>query len=165
MLKWLGFAVITAATSLTGNYFSVMLKSRLTALKKMNYMIDEIIMTLRFRSSTVYEIVGQLREDERFADFDFLEMISEGVPFRQSWSRAVRERTPRGMTKRDAELLKEMGARLGTSDAESQINTLELQRAELMSAISSAEADYNKKAKLYRSMGVLAGAFISIMLI
>ena len=69
------------------------------------------------------------------------------------------------MTKSDAELLNDVGARLGTSNTESQINTLELQRAELMSAISAAEADYNKKAKLYRSIGVLAGAFISIMLI
>lgn len=165
MLKLLGFVIITIVTSLAGNYFSFMLKSRLSALKKMNYMIDEIIAFLRFKSPTVYEIVRELREDGRFEEFDFLSEISEDVPFRQSWRNAVRKNPPRGMTKSDAELLVDVGTQLGTSDTESQISNLGLQRTELMSALSDAEADYRKKSKLYRSMGVLAGAFISIMLI
>lgn len=165
MLKFIGFAVITAATTLAGNYFSLLLKSRLTALKKMNYMIDEISAVLRFKSATVYEIVSELREDGRFSDFEFLKNISADVPFQKSWRDAAESCPPRGMSKSDTELLCEVGARLGTSDAESQINTLELQRTELMSVIADAESDCNKKAKLYRSMGVLAGAFISIMLI
>ncbi len=165
MLKMLCFMTITAATFLAGNYFSVLLKSRLTALKKMNYMISEIIMILRFKSLTVYEIVRELREDGRFGEFGFLEKISADVPFREGWRKAVRDAPPQGMNQSDAELLADVGGQLGTSDTESQISTLELQRAELMQLLSAAETDYIKKSKLYRSMGVLAGAFISVMLI
>ena len=167
IFKISGLTVIIAVSSLAGNYFSCMLKCRLENLKKMNYMIDEIIIMIRFRSPTVYEIADCLARSERFCEFDFLGKISSGsgIPFQESWRTAVLEEPPRGMTAGDAELLSDIGRKLGTSDAESQINTLRLQQAELLSVISSAEADCVKKSKLYRSMGVLAGAFISIMLI
>lgn len=167
VLKISGLAVIIAASVLAGNYFSYMLKCRLASLKKMNYMIDEIIMMIRFRSPTVYEIAESLAKSERFSGFGFLNSVScaGDKPFQQSWCRAVAEDTPQGLTAYDAELLSDIGRKLGTSDAESQINTLRLQQAELLSAISSAESDCTKKAKLYRSLGALAGAFISIMLI
>ncbi len=167
VLKISGLIVIIAASTLAGNYFSYMLKCRLASLKKMNYMIDEIIMMIRFRSPTVYEIAESLAKSERFNGFGFLDLVSPAgdEPFQQSWCRAVSEDIPQGLTAADAELLSDIGRKLGTSDAESQINTLRLQQTELLSAISAAETDCTKKAKLYRSMGALAGAFISIMLI
>lgn len=167
IFKISGLAVIIAASTLAGNYFSSMLKCRLSSLKKMNYMIDEIIMMIRFRSPTVYEIAESLAKSERFIGFDFLEKVyfDKGAPFCESWCGAVCADPPNGMKASDIELLTDVGRKLGTSDAESQINTLKLQQAELTSAIAAAEADYAKKGKLYRSMGTLAGAFISIMLI
>ncbi|MCM1024786.1 MAG: stage III sporulation protein AB [Prevotella sp.] len=167
ILKISGMIVIIAASSLAGNYFSHMLKCRLASLKKVNYMIDDIIMMIRFRSPTVYEIAESLANSERFGGLDFLGKISaeDDAPFQQSWCEAVSECPPRGMTSADRELLSDIGRKLGTSDSESQINTLGLQRAELLSAISAAEEDFAKKGRLYRSLGALAGAFISIMLI
>lgn len=167
ILKISGLAVIIAASTLAGNYFSCMLKYRLSSLRKMNYMIDEIIMMIRFRSPTVYEIAESLAKSERFIGFDFLNKVSsdKGIPFCESWREAVSAEPPKGMKASDIELLTDVGRKLGTSDAESQINTLRLQQAELTSVIAAAEADYAKKGKLYRSMGTLAGAFISIMLI
>lgn len=167
ILKISGLTVIIAVSTLAGNYFSCMLKSRLSSLKKMNYMIDEIIMMIRFRSPTVYEIAESLAKSERFIGFNFLNKVysDKGTPFRESWCGAVSAEPPKGMKAGDIELLADVGRNLGTSDAESQINTLKLQQAELTSAIAAAESDYAKKGKLYRSMGTLAGAFISIMLI
>lgn len=165
MFKIFGFAVIITVTSLAGNYFSSALKIRCAALRKMNYMLDEMIMLLRFRSPTVYEIVQSLRDSGRFEEFGFLDKTEAGVPFQQSWLKAVEKYPPAGMKKSDLELLSDIGRKLGTSDTESQINTLGLQQAELAKLISDAESDCNKKSRLYRSMGVLAGAFISIMLI
>ena len=63
------------------------------------------------------------------------------------------------------QILADIGKNLGTSDIEGQISTLNLQRNELKILISSAETEYEKKSKLYRSLGVLVGAFISVMLI
>ena len=69
------------------------------------------------------------------------------------------------MKKSDTELICDIGKKLGTSDLDGQMSVIKLWQAEVTSAISSAESEYASKAKLYRTMGVLIGAFISIMLI
>lgn len=167
MLKIIGIAVIISVTSFAGSYFSFALKNRVVMLKKLNYMLDEILLLLRCKSATVYEIAETLAVDQRFFDFDFLKKVisDRNKPFRESWCSAVSENIPQGAKKSDMELLTDIGRKLGASDLEGQINTISLWQSELVSAISSAEEDYARKAKLYRSLGVLTGAFISIMLV
>lgn len=167
MFKIIGIAVIISVTSFAGSYFSQTLKNRVLMLKKLNYMLDEILVLLRCKSATVYEIAEVLAADERFSDFIFLKKVisDRNRSFRESWCEAVSENIPQGAKKSDVEILTDIGRKLGASDLDGQISTISLWQSELVSAISSAEEDYNRKAKLYRSLGVLTGAFISIMLV
>lgn len=166
MLKFAGIVVIILSASFAGCYFSSALKNRLVMLKKLDYMLEEIILLLRYRSATVYEIAETLAADGRFSEFEFLKSVSEGdKPFREGWREAVFACNIPDMKKSDIELIADIGGRLGSSDLEGQLGTVMLQREELRSAIRSAEEDCAKKAKLYRSLGVLFGAFVSIMLI
>lgn len=167
MLKFIGIIVIISATSFAGYYFSAALKKRLIMLKKLNYMLEEILILLRYKSATVYEITEALAGDERFSEFEFLRNVKAdgGVPFQLSWCEAVYRSSLCGMKKSDMELIAEIGKKLGTSDLDGQVSTVMLQRSELESSIASAEEEYSKKAKLYRSLGTLTGAFIAVMLI
>ena len=167
MFKIIGIVIIISVTSFTGSYFSMTLKNRVVILKKLNYMFEEILILLRCRSATVYEIAEALAADDRFSDFGFLQKVisDKNKPFRESWCEAVSENIPHGAKKSDIELLTDIGRKLGASDLDGQISTISLWQSEVVSAISSAEEDYARKAKLYRSLGVLAGAFISIMLV
>lgn len=167
MLKAVCLFVIILLTSFGGMYFSSALKNRVITLKRINYMAEEIYVMLRYRSATVYEIAESLSADERFSDFDFLREISflSGKSFQQGWCEAVKAHLPCGINKSDTELLMSIGRQLGTSDLDGQISNIRLRQAELGSAISAAEEEYSRKAGLYRSLGVLAGVFISIMLI
>lgn len=167
MLKYAGLAIIIAITSFAGCYFSSALRTRLVNLKKINFLIDEIIILLRYKASTVYEITDCLASNERFADFYFLKKIyaNSGISFQQNWNNAVESQPPSSLKVNELEILADIGKNLGTSDMEGQLSMLNLQRAELESLIASAEKEYENKAKLYRSLGVLAGAFISVMLI
>ena len=167
MLKYAGLAVIIGVTSFIGNYFSAALKARLVNLKKINYLIDEIIILLRFKASTVYEITDHLAGNEQFSDFEFLTDITSNKQssFQNNWCNSLKSKPPSGLKSDDLEILSDIGKKLGTSDMEGQISMLNLQRTELEMRISAAEADCEKKTKLYRSLGVLAGAFISVMLI
>lgn len=167
MLKFIGMIVIISAATFTGCYFSAALKKRLITLKKLNYMLEEILILLRYKSATVYEIAETLAGDERFSEFDFLENIKPDgdIPFQQSWCKAVYGSSLCGMKKSDIELIADIGKKLGTSDLDGQISTVMLQRSELEAAIASAEEEYSKKAKLYRSLGALTGAFVAIMLV
>lgn len=167
MFKIIGIVIIISVTSFTGSYFSMILKNRVVILKKLNYMLEEILILLRCRSATVYEIAEALAADDRFSDFGFLQKVisDKNKPFRENWCKAVSENIPQGAKKSDIELLTDIGRKLGASDLDGQISTISLWQSEVVSAISSAEEDYAGKAKLYRSLGVLAGAFISIMLV
>lgn len=167
MLKALCLFVIILLTSFGGMYFSAALKNRVISLKRMSYMLEEIYIMLEYRSATVYEIAEALSGDERFAEFTFLRELafSSERSFQQSWCEAVENHIPIGISKSDSELLKNIGRQLGTSDLDGQISGVRLRQAELNSAIASAEEDYSRKAKLYRSLGVLTGVFIVIMLV
>lgn len=167
MIKIIGIIIVISVSSFTGLYFSLSLKNRVVVLKKLNYMLDEIMIMLRYRSATVYEIAETLASDERFAEFEFLSSIKPDgeKPFRDSWCEAAENCKLFGLKKRDTELICDIGKKLGTSDLDGQISVIKLWQAEVMTAISSAESEYASKAKLYRTMGVLTGAFISIMLI
>lgn len=167
MLKFIGITVIISVTTFTGCYFSSALKKRLIMLKKLNYMLEEILLLLRYKSATVYEMAETLAGDERFSEFDFLKNIDRDcdISFQQSWCKAVYGSNLCGMKKSDIELIADIGKKLGTSDLDGQVSTVMLQRSEIEAAISSAEEEYAKKAKLYRSLGALTGAFVAIMLI
>ena len=167
MFKLAAFAVIISVTSFLGNNFAYLLKKRVVTLKKMNYLIDEIIILLRYKASTVYEISSHLSSDTRFSDFVFLQSISQTTEcsFQQNWCSAVEKQKPDSLGKEDISVLCDIGRKLGTSDLEGQISTLKLQQSEVETLILSAESEYNRKAKLYRSLGVLSGAFVVVMLI
>lgn len=167
MLKFIGITVIISVTTFTGCYFSSALKKRLIMLKKLNYMLEEILLLLRYKSATVYEIAETLAGNERFSEFDFLKNIDRDcdISFQQSWCKAVYGSNLCGMKKSDIELIADIGKKLGTSDLDGQVSTVMLQRSEIEAAISAAEEEYAKKAKLYRSLGALTGAFVAIMLI
>ena len=167
MLKMICLFVIILLTSFGGMYFSAALKNRVTALKRINYMLEEIYIMLKYRSATVYEIAEALSHDERFSEFGFLREVSFSSerPFQQSWCEAVEKNIPMGINKSDSELLMNIGRQLGTSGLEGQISAVRLWQAELDPVISAAQEEYSRKAKLYRSLGVLSGVFIAIMLV
>lgn len=167
MLKFAGIIVIISAASFTGCYFSAALRKRVLTLKKLNYMLEEILILLRYKSATVYEITETLAADERFSEFEFLGIIKpeSGISFQQSWCNAVYGSSLCGIKKSDIELIADIGKKLGTSDLDGQVSTVMLHRSELEALIVSAEEEYSKKAKLYRSLGALTGAFVAIMLI
>ncbi len=167
MLKIFGIAVIILSASLGGIYFSSALKNRVISLKRINYMLEEIYIMLKYRSATVYEIVNSLNEDERFGELYFLKELnfSPERSFRQCWCDAVEKNIPYGLRKSDVELLMNIGKKLGTSDIEGQLGAVRHRQAEIEAAISEAEKEYLRKAKLYRSLGVLTGVFIAIMLV
>ena len=167
MLKYAGIVLIISISSFSGMYFSATLKAILVSLKKINYLIDEIIILLRYKAATVYEIIGHLIKNDRFSDFSFIGNIAVdgATSFQFDWCNSLEANPPLNLKKDDLIILADIGRNLGTSDIEGQLSTLNLQQNELKKLISSAEADCERKSKLYRSLGVLVGAFISVMLI
>ena len=112
----------------------------------------------------MYEIAGRLRaecNELRFAE-KLPERFTAGEDFHSCWLKALADEP---LTEDERKILEELGSVLGTSDTEGQIAALaalEQRAGQLMQKYSDI---YSKKGRLYRSVGVLAGAMVGILVI
>ena len=58
-----------------------------------------------------------------------------------------------------------LGSILGTTDAEGQLRGIDDIRTRVEQLYKKRQGEYDRKGKLYRSVGVLSGAAIGIMII
>lgn len=166
MLKIFGAIAIVIATSLIGIMSSDKLKQRVKEINLINYMLEEISILIRYKAMTVYEIVENLKGNPVFNQLTFLNNIEFNLqmPFKIAWESNI-DSMQSALKQSDLKMLKSFGATLGTSDIDGQLSTIAVFKENFSQLEKEAITNYEKKSKLYRSLGVLSGAFISIMLI
>lgn len=167
-MKFLGIITVVIISALTGNYFAVRLGRRLELLKKLEYMLEKMEILIRCRAATVYEMISELSRDKRLEGLDFLVNMGggeEGLTFHEMWESGVKNFRPACLKSEDTDFILSVGAELGTSDTQGQLESLAMSRAALALMIKESQEEYAKKASLYRSMGVLAGALVAVLLI
>ena len=166
MIKLFGIISIIISSSLIGIYSSEKLKNRVKGLNLINYMLEEISILIRYKAMTVYEIVETLKQNQIYNQLSFLNNFDNNmqIPFITKWEKNIDE-MPTALTASDLKLLKSFGASLGTSDIDGQLSTIEVFKENFSKLEKDSIAIYEKKSKLYRSLGVLVGAFVSIVII
>lgn len=65
----------------------------------------------------------------------------------------------------DLDILEKIGDNLGKTDVSDQINNISLYEERLKEKISKAKDEKNKKEKMYRSLGIICGIMLVIVLI
>lgn len=155
--------------TLTGSYFSGRLKQKCIFLKDISYMLEELRLLIEFESAEVGEIIQRLLKNKRLSELGFISDIAEriavGSDFGSLWESAVEMQHYDFLSSEEKEFIKDIGRKLGKSDINGQINAIKFEKNELENMIRTADDDYCRKAKIYRSLGVLCGAFIAIMFI
>ncbi|MDR0991311.1 MAG: stage III sporulation protein AB [Ruminococcus sp.] len=161
--------ILAGICAAVGAYFRAGLFRRVVILREVRYMLDEITVLIRFKGATVREIADSLCADSRLCDLTFIKTVSEkyvdGVSFSRCWETAVSGFSAGGLSVADIKLIENIGRNLGTTDIEGQVASLALYKNEAETAYKTAEAEAAKKAKLYTSMGILAGTFLLVFLI
>lgn len=82
----------------------------------------------------------------------------------ESWNLALEETTT-NLTKEDKKALSTLGKLLGKTNIEGQINEINLSLEFLETQIENARQEKEKSAKLYKTLGAIAGIGIVIILI
>lgn len=161
--------LILITAGLIGCYMSAGLKKRLSLLKAVNAMLEEISILIRYKAATVFEIVEELNRDKRFAELGFIPEVKEHCEdqssFSLKWENAVMSYNFGSIKPQDLLLINSIGQNLGSSDIEGQLSTLALEKEELKTLLADAESDLKNKSKLYSSLGILTGAFITVLLV
>lgn len=161
--------LIMAICTLLGGYFSGKLRQKCRFLKDIEYMLEELLLMIEFESAEAGEIIYRLAENKHLSELDFLKNISDEIRIGSDigllWERAVECRQYGFLSDEEEEFVKDIGRKLGKSDFSGQLNAIKYEKLELEKMIRSADEDNCRKSKLYRSLGVLCGAFIVIMFI
>ena len=92
------------------------------------------------------------------------ENLKEFENVKYSWMDAIQE-ADISITQEDKDILKELGKVLGQTDADSQVNEIEVTESFLNMQIEKAEEARKKNQKMYKTLGVVVGLVFVIILI
>ena len=106
-----------------------------------------------------------------YDDISKIEEIFENMTYKlafenvkYSWMDAIQE-ADISITQEDKDILKELGKVLGQTDADSQVNEIEVTESFLNMQIEKAEEARKKNQKMYKTLGVVVGLVFVIILI
>ncbi|TAH66651.1 MAG: stage III sporulation protein AB [Anaerolineaceae bacterium] len=170
--KVVGCILIILSSTLMGFYCSNELKSRIDNLRELRKLIVLLRGDIRYGNTPLPEAISAIarRHEGNFKEFftKVSERLSEhsGNTFSQIWKEAVEiELLKTSLNKKDKSSLIQFGDNLGYLDKEMQMNTLELFLTQLEDEINELSKTAKEKSYLYNTLGIMAGIFISIILI
>ena len=174
MLKWLGAMCVLAGCSGLGLYQSYLVKERLENAMGLKRSLLCLRGEISFGRTPLPEAFGRLsrKSDGVIAAFFtklFLQLSSPGAPengLSEVWEEVARE-TFNGkiLTGKDLKEWIELGHTIGYLDSKMQIDTLNLYIERLTQSLEIQREEKKVKVKLYNLLGVMAGVFITIMII
>jgi len=162
------FCSVTAAVlgAAAGIYFSRQLKERERIMTAAILLIKELEVQIRYTNAEIGDMLRNSADNEAYQKLLFVtecRKIEEKGNFHNIWSEGVKRQAY--ITERDRELLIALGERLGETDAEGQLSFLEMTEEMIKGQQQQAESDYKNKGKMYRSVGILCGLAMGIMVL
>ncbi len=168
IMKTSGMILIVVCTTSLGLSMAKTLWNRVQELEAAFSALTALEGELRYTLAPPDEAVMRLESRESLAKAAFLPACAsfcrQGMPFPKAWLRAVSEATG-DMHPDDLDILSSLSDVLGQCDIQSQLTQLAGARERLGVQLEQARAKAASHAKLYRTMGVLAGAFIVVVLV
>ncbi len=167
MIKIIGALIITGATSLLGIYKSVGLKNRVLYLCEFKTALSLLKSEIVFAGNCLEKAFMNISKTSRASwVFETAAKNIDGCGVKKAWENSVLMYADKmSLKNEDVKVLQLLGAQLGMTDKENQIKNIVYVSELVDSRIRKAEQEYLSTAKLYRSMGVLSGLFISVVLI
>lgn len=159
MLKVVGIIIVIFVSTYIGFYKSNQLDQKLTIIRKIIRMFDEIGILLNFNIYTSNEILDHLKKNSELCLLDFFLLNSSIDNINEKISATNK------LSDNDKELLSGFFSQLGSTDLQGQIAAIEMYRSAFKEKYKDLKEIKDEKSRLYRSMGFLVGAFICIILI
>jgi stage III sporulation protein AB len=170
--KVVGCILIILSSTLMGFYCSNELKSRINDIKELRKLIVLLRGDIRYGNTPLPEAICSIARRHEGSFKSFLTKVSDrlsehsGNTFSQVWKEAVEtDLHQTSLNKKDKSSLIQFGDSLGYLDKEMQMNTLELFLTQLEDEITELSKTAKEKSYLYNTLGIMAGIFISIILI
>ena len=131
--------------------------------KALNFFEEKIKFTYEPIPDVFEEISGKVKEN--IAEiFHKSSSLMVNVSAGEAWEKAV-DTSNNNFTKEDIDIIKGLAKMLGKTDISGQINQIELVKTFLDNQIQEADTEKRKNDKMYRSLGIVAGLSLVVLLI
>lgn len=172
VFKLLGCIMVLLSSGFLGYVLSTDCKRRPRQLRELQSMLQIFENQISYLSDVLIEAFGRIcssSSGETAIFFsDAAERLRSGrsVSAAQAWEEAVRVNIRRtSLNREDEEILVSFGKLLGSSDLEGQIKNIRLTLSQLKLQEQKAEESRAKNEGMYRSLGILGGIAVVIVLI
>ncbi|CDE54418.1 MAG TPA: hypothetical protein DIU30_07510 [Clostridiales bacterium] len=160
------FAIFSLSTGI-GILISKMYENRVKELRQFKNILNIIKTKIKFTYEPLTEIFNQISQEKSSKIEEIFENMTYKLEFenvKYSWMDAIQE-ADISITQEDKDILKELGKVLGQTDADSQVNEIEVTESFLNMQIEKAEEARKKNQKMYKTLGVVVGLVFVIILI
>ena len=168
MIKIIGSILIIISSTAFGMTAASKLTARVTELELIIKMIEEIKTRIQYNRSTVLELFDSMNHQGDYSSLYFLNdivMFLKNNPINNNLLSFEFKNDKTFLSKKDQALLISSLKELGTMDIEGQLSSLTLYKIRFDEQLTLARQEQNKKGKLYRTLGILCGIGIAIVII
>lgn len=170
MIKLVGILLITFACGQAGVELSKKYCSRTKELNLVLAMLNKIETYIRFSQTPTAEIFGQLAQESYFDCLGFAKKcngyLKKGMIFPTAFGKSIDEsKSQLHLTESDLKIIARLGDIIGAWDVQGQIKELKLIQNQLEESLDLAKQEQKTKGKLMKSVGLLVGILISIILL
>lgn len=166
-IKWILLLGILGSSSYIGFLISDKYKKRVKDLKEIKKGLHIFETKIRYTVEPIPDIFLEIShhlENNIGQVFKNASVQMQKHHAKDAWVEAV-ESSKTNMTKEDKEILKGLGKLLGKTDVEGQMSQIDLTSSFMDTQIEKAEKELTKNEKLYKTLGVVSGLALVIILI
>ena len=164
-MNCIGLILLKLCGAMAGMACSGKLRMKLERTEKLCSFLREMGVLMQYQMSTLGELLDTFSNRSVYQEFQFLSQtaahMQQQTPFVQAWSEQVQAEKHLSPEVKDVVL--ELGEELGRTDLEGQLSALSQAHIQLQRFQDTYRVTYQKKGKLYRSLGLLAGLLLAVL--
>lgn len=166
-IKFIIYILIFSSSTYIGILISKQYSNRVTELKELKTSLNVLKTKIRFTSEPLQDIFQEISINTKGNISNLFKRISndlKSASARTAWEEAI-DKENLSIKKEDRQALKTLGKLLGRTDLEGQISEIELTESFLETQIMEAQNEKDKNEKLYKTLGMISGVGIIVILI
>lgn len=170
-MKWLGAIILVIATTCIGLYFSIRFEKRPKHIRQLESALQLLEAEITYSQTPLQLAFQTISRQLPYPISHFFQSLSEAmlkqeIDFNVIWNEKSEElRKMTSLKKNEIEVLKQFGNSLGQHDFIQQQKQIRLALTHLDRELEEARDESYKYSNLARSLGVLTGIFIVLLLL
>lgn len=149
-----------------GALISDKLKNHCSHLKKIIIMLNEAEIMIKFKACTFSELIAHFKCCDELKNIDFINISADdsAINIKEVVLKKVYD-TGLELTNEEKNNVKDFFYELGSTDLNGQIAIIEHFKEYFNNRLKNVTDENSSKCRLYKSLGVLGGAFLAVILV